>query len=149
MSAPIKLRISRAHLAAIATHLLDALPHEACGLLIGRQDDATIDVDEVVRSANLSAAADAFEIDPALLLRYQRELRGHARRIVGLYHSHPEGEPKPSARDIAGATYPGFVWLISARGPGGAIAHRAYLHPPEAGVSPHAFDPVAIEEVGP
>lgn len=144
MSTPTQLRISPAHLAAIAAHLQDALPNESCGLLIGRQGGAATLVDEVVRSANLSAAPDAFEVDPALLLRFQRELRGSARRLVGLYHSHPEGRPEPSARDIAGATYPGFVWLISARDKGGAVVHRAFRHPPEAGVPPQALPEIAL-----
>jgi len=59
---------------------------------------------------------DRFEVDPALRLRLQRELRASNERIVGLFHSHPDGAAAPSAHDLACAWEPDLVWLITATG---------------------------------
>jgi proteasome lid subunit RPN8/RPN11 len=83
-----------------------AYPHECCGLLEG---DA-VRITALHPARNLARAPGRFEIDPALQFRLLRE----GRPIVGCYHSHPDGSPVPSARDIAGAGESGFVWIIAA-----------------------------------
>ena len=47
---------------------------------------------------------------------------GH--EIVGCYHSHPNGRPEPSKRDLEYATEDGFIWLIAALD-AGAVSLRA------------------------
>jgi proteasome lid subunit RPN8/RPN11 len=91
-----------------------AYPLEACGLLIGRIGvGARWHVARTAHSENLSATPEtAFEIDPALQIRLHRELRGGPERIVGLYHSHPNGQARPSAKDAAMIYEPGLAWLI-------------------------------------
>ncbi len=32
---------------------------------------------------------------------------------MGCYHSHPNGAPAPSPRDVEGAGEAGFVWIIA------------------------------------
>jgi proteasome lid subunit RPN8/RPN11 len=65
---------------------------------------------------NLAQDSDCFEVDPAAHIALLRKLRGTGREIIGCYHSHPNGRPEPSARDIAGAGETGFLWLIAALG---------------------------------
>lgn len=86
-----------------------ARPAEACGLLIGRGAC----VRALAVSRNLSPAADAFEIDAALHLRLQRQLRGTGRAVVGVWHSHPFGPAVPSLRDLAGAWDESLAWVIT------------------------------------
>ena len=77
--------------------------------------------------------ATRFEIDPAALFAGLRAERAGGPRILGHYHSHPNGAPTPSARDAAMASQPGRLWLIVAAGearmwrerPGGAM-HGAF-----------------------
>ncbi len=83
-----------------------AHPRECCGLLEG--EGAAITALHPAR--NLAAASDRFEIDPALQFRLLRE----GRKVIGCYHSHPDGAAEPSARDAQGACEVGFVWLIAA-----------------------------------
>ena len=92
-----------------------AWPLEACGLLIGSHREDVVRVDQAIESANLAgeAASRRFEIDPALLLRCQREARGRGQAVVGVYHSHPNGKAEPSAQDLSGAWQDHFVWLIA------------------------------------
>lgn len=146
-SFPMRLIISRSLLGEIEAHLHAALPHECCGLLVGTRTEHEIHALRIVPSENVNPAPDTFEIDPALLLRLQRELRGGPHALVGLYHSHPGGTPHPSPRDVAGATYPGFVWLIAASAPGGAISHGAFWHDARDGVPPRGLTAIAMADL--
>ncbi|HEY4134290.1 MAG TPA: M67 family metallopeptidase [Alphaproteobacteria bacterium] len=100
--------------AALKRHAIDAYPKECCGLLVGHERDGDLVVSEIVPSRNLDAAggARAFEVDPALILDWQKRLRGGPERIIGHYHSHPDEHAEPSATDLARAWEPGQVWLI-------------------------------------
>jgi len=93
---------------------LRAAPRECCGLLEGAVDGSAIRVAALHPVANIANEADRFEIDPAGHIALLRELRGTERRIIGCYHSHPNGRAAPSARDCEGAVEPDFLWLICA-----------------------------------
>jgi proteasome lid subunit RPN8/RPN11 len=58
-----------------------------------------------------------FEIDPATLIDAYRNVRAGGPRIAGCYHSHPGGDPQPSAEDAAQADGNGWLWLICAGPP--------------------------------
>ena len=103
------IRIPAAALAALRAHCERTRPEEACGLLIGSPG-------AVARIEPAENVADdrrrRFEVDPRLLLRLHRELRGGPDAVIGVYHSHPEGAPEPSPVDLAKALDPTLVWLI-------------------------------------
>jgi proteasome lid subunit RPN8/RPN11 len=90
-----------------------AAPNEACGLLIGEPGR----IAAAVPAPNVAAHPErAFEIDPATLLRTHREARGSGLKVIGHYHSHPDGVAAPSRRDAARAIEDGQLWLIIAGG---------------------------------
>ncbi len=128
---------------ALVADCVARYPEEACGLLIGRRDPAAIVVTQVVPSPNRSPAPrTSFEIDTKLRLDVTRELRGGPTAVVGLYHSHPEGDATPSATDRDRAWEPDLVWVIVALDRGRVAALAAHALDP-AGASP-AFRPIAI-----
>ena len=90
----------------ILAEALAAHPRECCGLLEGSAERITA----LHPTRNLAAGPDRFEIDPAEQFRLRRE----GRRIVGCYHSHPNGRAEPSPRDGEQAGEAGFLWLICA-----------------------------------
>lgn len=104
-----------------------AYPRECCGLIEGVRRGETVEAIKLHPMRNLATARDRFEIDPAEQFRLLKSLRGRERDIVGCYHSHPNGKPVPSARDLAGAGEEGFVWLIGAVSPGQNHALAALL----------------------
>ncbi len=78
-----------------------------------------------------------FEIDPAHLFDAHRRGRAGPDRIVGCWHSHPNGRAEPSRHDREGVSDEGWLWLIIA---GGLI--RAWRPVPEG------FAEVALIETG-
>lgn len=93
---------------------------EICGLLFGEERR----IDAILPGANIAADPTRhFELDPAMLLRAHRAARGGGPKVIGHYHSHPSGQPVPSATDAACATADGSLWLIV--GDGAARLWRA------------------------
>ncbi len=109
-----RLILPRNQRVQIETEARVAAPRECCGLVEGTSVGGTFVVTAVHPMPNVAAAADAFEIDPAGHIALRRALRGTGREIIGCYHSHPDSQPEPSARDRAAAIGTGFVWLIAA-----------------------------------
>ncbi len=90
-----------------------AYPRECCGLMEGVRNADTLRVVALHETRNVAVDANEFEIDSEDHFRILRAARKNARHIVGCYHSHPDGKVAPSARDRAGASEEGFVWLIA------------------------------------
>lgn len=116
----MRCRISRAVLAGIRLESAASAPLEACGLLFG---DATQVTGWTVADNVADDPAHRFEIDPAALFAALREARAGGRGIAGYWHSHPSGDPRPSAVDAAMAAPDGKLWLIT--GGGGELLWRA------------------------
>jgi proteasome lid subunit RPN8/RPN11 len=100
--------------AQIESQARDAFPRECCGLIEGVRERERAIVTAVHPVRNLSADAARFELDPAAHLRLARAARAAGRRIVGCYHSHPDGAASPSPADAQGAGETDFLWLIAA-----------------------------------
>jgi desampylase len=89
-----------------------AFPRECCGLIEGARDNAIIRVSALHPARNLSERADRFEIDPADHFRALHAARANGCKIVGCYHSHPNGIAAPSEQDRTSALDENFVWLV-------------------------------------
>ena len=94
--------------AALVAHARAAAPRECCGFLVG----AGRRVDEYVPTANVDPNPSRYQIDPAAHIALNRRLRGSARSILGVCHSHPRGGDAPSPSDIVEAAYREFVQVI-------------------------------------
>ncbi len=95
----------------------------------------------ILPAANVAAdPACMFEIDPATLIHAHRAERAGGPRIAGCYHSHPGGDPTPSATDAAQAEPNGALWLICAGPPWRATLWKAMPHGQVQG----RFDPVEM-----
>lgn len=90
-----------------------AHPCEACGLLLGEGGR----IERAVPTANIHPDPQRhFEIDPAALIAAHRAAREGGAEVLGYYHSHPTGDPAPSAEDRAQACGDGRIWAIVAGG---------------------------------
>ncbi|HYZ48989.1 MAG TPA: M67 family metallopeptidase [Sphingomonas sp.] len=109
----MKTEISRTVLDAIQSHAATEPAREVCGLLFGGggRIDAATPAENVAEEPGRR-----FEIDPAALIAAMRAERAGGPKLLGYYHSHPNGPPEPSATDRAFAATDGRLWLIIARG---------------------------------
>jgi proteasome lid subunit RPN8/RPN11 len=110
----MKLVLADALRGEIARAAKAALPRECCGLIEGLAVQDGFCALALHPAQNLAVAPDRFEIDPADHVRAVKSARERGRRIIGCYHSHPQGSAEPSPRDLAGAQEDNFVWLIAA-----------------------------------
>jgi desampylase len=91
-------------------HARETAPRECCGLLFGDGEVA----DRLVRGRNVHVTPETrYEIDPAQLREAIAGNDDTDRFLVGIYHSHPRTEPKPSEFDIANARWPEQVYVLT------------------------------------
>jgi proteasome lid subunit RPN8/RPN11 len=117
-----RLTVAAAVLGAIVGHARRDSPRECCGFLVGRRDRVSF----AVGTANIAAGRTRYRIADKAHIELRRSLRRFrpALEIIGVYHSHPAGESRPSLRDIAEAYYPAWVHMIVGMQP--AVRVRAY-----------------------
>ncbi len=110
-STPVLL--SAAAAAAIHAEVRRSGNSEACGLLFGTHGRIT----QATIARNVAEnPATRFEIDPAHLFDAHRRSRAGPDRLIGCWHSHPNGRGEPSAHDRAGVADESWLWLIVAGG---------------------------------
>ncbi|HXN20002.1 MAG TPA: M67 family metallopeptidase [Candidatus Binatus sp.] len=102
------IRIKKQILEEMAAHASGNSPLECCGLLAGHQGVST----RIFPANNALASATAYEIAPQELFQHMREIRRARLELMGIYHSHPNGDNTPSARDIERAYYPDVAYFI-------------------------------------
>ncbi|MFW2350851.1 M67 family metallopeptidase [Qipengyuania sp.] len=88
-------------------------PLECCGILLGDGEA----VAAILPAGNVHPQPDRhFEIDPQALIDAHRGARSGGPQVLGYYHSHPNGLPRPSATDRSLAAPDGAIWAIIAAG---------------------------------
>jgi proteasome lid subunit RPN8/RPN11 len=113
-----------------------AYPNECCGLIEG--DDVRGGWRALAIHEAKNIADDPrrrFLIDPQAQFDLMRRLRGADTRIIGCFHSHPDGEAAPSAADRAEAYETDFLYLIAGGSPD-VFTLKAYLFTDATGFSP-------------
>ncbi len=145
------LLIPGALLKSIMDQAEAAYPQEACGLLVGGTEGARdLVVTRVAASPNVSSGDQTrtFEIDPQIRLQVMRDLKGADKRIIGHYHSHPNGPARPSSTDLAQAYEPEMTWLIVSVVEGQAILPAAHvLDFQEAPDAPRRFRQIGLRTI--
>lgn len=102
----------------IIRHALAAEPHECCGIMVGGASFGETFVRRVVAATN-SAQGDrcrGYQIDWRSLFETVRMTRKGSDRIVGFYHSHPDGSTRPSWRDLESAWIDHTYLIVSTGG---------------------------------
>jgi len=105
-----------------------AYPNEACGLIEGRDIGEGFIATAVHEAANIADDPSCrFLIDPQLQFDLMRAVRTRDTRIIGCFHSHPNGVAEPSATDRAEAYESDFLYLIAGGAPDAGFTLRAYV----------------------
>ncbi len=119
-----------------------AYPDECCGLLEGKDRETGWIITAVHEAANVAENPSRhYLIDPQVQFDLMRALRGKDTRLIGCFHSHPDGVPAPSATDLAEAYEPGFLYLIAGGAAEVGFSLRAYVFDER-----HAFTQLEMRE---
>ncbi|MBL8145173.1 MAG: M67 family metallopeptidase [Anaerolineae bacterium] len=94
-------------------------PREICGVIGGRGASAS----EITPITNVATTAErAYRLDERELAHVLTSLARRGLGPVAFYHSHPGGDPRPSALDVAEWAYPDTVLLIIGLQPAPALS---------------------------
>jgi proteasome lid subunit RPN8/RPN11 len=106
-----------------------AYPYEGCGILIGRPGSPA-EVTEVRGATNTRGpedrGRDRYLMDPADIMRAQRDADDDGLDIVGFWHTHPDHPSRPSQYD-ADHAWPGYVYVIISVQQGHAASEQGWV----------------------
>ena len=97
------LKIKKTDLQVLFDHCLAGYPDEACGMLGGKNGM----VEKVYCMTNAKPGPDYYEMDPEEQFRVMKHIRDSGLEMIGLFHSHPQGQAYPSTVDVNQAYWPG------------------------------------------
>jgi proteasome lid subunit RPN8/RPN11 len=118
------LRIAQSTYDDIVAHARRDHPDEACGVVAGPA--GTDRPERFVPMLNAARSPTFYELDPADLLRLDREMDERDEEPVVIYHSHTATEAYPSRTDVSLAAEPGAHYvLVSTREPD-SVEFRSY-----------------------
>jgi proteasome lid subunit RPN8/RPN11 len=103
------MKISQDLIDEMVAHARDDLPNECCGMVGGRDGEAT----SVVRVANSAASPLRYEMDPQEQYNALKSIEDGGAELLGIYHSHTKSAAYPSQTDVNQAVaWPEQVYLI-------------------------------------
>ncbi|HYH53860.1 MAG TPA: M67 family metallopeptidase [Solirubrobacterales bacterium] len=103
------MKISRPLIDEMVAHAREDLPNECCGMIGGRDGEAT----KVVRVENAAASPLRYEMDPQGQFDALKAIEDGGEELIGIYHSHTRSAAYPSQTDVNEAVmWPEQVYVI-------------------------------------
>jgi len=108
-----KLFLNEETAARIRAHGVETYPHECCGALLGREQEAGREVNEVVPLPNRreDSPRTRFSLTPDDVRAAEKAARERGLDLLGWYHSHPDHPARPSKYDREHA-WPWYSYAI-------------------------------------
>jgi proteasome lid subunit RPN8/RPN11 len=118
------MRISQSLIDEMVAHARADLPNECCGMVGGRDGEAT----EVIRVINAAASPLRYEMDPQGQYDALKAIEGGGGELLAIYHSHTKSAAYPSQTDVNQAVaWPEQVYVIVSLADPEAPEVKAYL----------------------
>jgi proteasome lid subunit RPN8/RPN11 len=103
------MKISQALIDEMVAHAREDLPNECCGMIGGRDGEAT----RIVRVENSAASPLRYEMDPQGQYDALKAIEDGGEELIGIYHSHTRSAAYPSQTDVNEAVmWPEQVYVI-------------------------------------
>ncbi len=90
------MKISRRLIDEMVAHAREDLPNECCGMIGGRDGEAT----SVVRVENAAASPLRYEMEPQGQYDALKSIEDAGDELIGIYHSHTRSAAYPSQTDV-------------------------------------------------
>ncbi len=104
----MSLSLSREFRREIIEHCLGAAPVEGCGLFAVEHDVVT----RIYPTSNAEASPSGFTVPPEEHFAALADAESRGWLLGGVFHSHPNGEARPSMVDVVSALDPEWVYLV-------------------------------------
>ncbi len=103
------MKIAKALIDEMVAHAREDLPNECCGMIGGRDGEAT----EVVRVVNSAASPLRYEMDPQGQFDALKAIEADGGELLAIYHSHTKSAAYPSQTDVNQAVaWPEQIYVI-------------------------------------
>lgn len=103
------MRIPQSLVDEMVAHAREDLPNECCGMVGGRDGEAT----EVIRVVNAAATPLRYEMDPQGQYNALKQIEDNGGELLAIYHSHTKSAAYPSQTDVNQAVaWPDQVYVI-------------------------------------
>lgn len=125
----MSVRITPATYQQITTHAEAGYPNEICGILLGSDSEGGRTISGSLAIENSFAADEQYHrflITPQDMFRAERLARQQQLDVVGVYHSHPDDEARPSTYDRDHAAWTEWSYVIISVEAGHATSTRAW-----------------------
>jgi proteasome lid subunit RPN8/RPN11 len=109
---------------AMIAHALDERPNECCGLLSGTNGAIARHFRAENVAENKRVRYEAAPLDTARILN---EIEDRREEHLGIYHSHPRSEARPSATDRRLAAYDVWYFIVSLQDPDEPVVRAFWL----------------------
>lgn len=105
----MRLWLTPAQADMIGRHALSERAEEVCGVIAGMGEQAR----QIIPIPNAADdRAHHFQFDERAYVEAMFAIERAGLSLIGIYHSHPNGDPIPSQTDIRQAYYPDTAYLI-------------------------------------
>jgi proteasome lid subunit RPN8/RPN11 len=114
---------------AITVHAEEGYPSEVCGILLGKDGGGKRGVHAIMRIENSFEADERYHrflISPDDMFKAERLARQQELDVLGVYHSHPDEEARPSEYDREHAAWSGWAYIIASVRSGSIEGVRAW-----------------------
>ncbi len=102
------LSLSSEQIEEMQRHVEDCYPEEGCGILGGFSDR----VAWVIPITNTLHSSTRFQMDPREQIDAFFKIEDAGGKLIGIYHSHPNGPEFPSESDVRESAFPEVVHII-------------------------------------
>jgi proteasome lid subunit RPN8/RPN11 len=129
----------------LTAHAEQGYPNEICGILLGKEVNGRRVMSGTMPIENAFAEEEQYHrflITPEDMMRAERLARQERLSVLGVYHSHPDEEARPSGYDREHAAWTSWSYIILSVRAGSAVALRAWNLRPER----DAFDEDTIAD---
>jgi [CysO sulfur-carrier protein]-S-L-cysteine hydrolase len=118
------MRISQQLVDEMVAHAREDLPTECCGMVGGRDGEAT----EAIRVVNAAATPLRYEMDPQGQFNALKKIEDGGNELLAIYHSHTKSAAYPSQTDVNQAiAWPDQIYVIVSLADADAPDVKAYL----------------------
>lgn len=104
----LSVRIEQRLYEALIQHVMEALPHEGCGLIAFDEDRPV----KLFPGRNVLESASRYRMADIEVLRAVDDMSRQGWWLGAIYHSHPNSPAKPSLTDLNEANWPDALMLI-------------------------------------